>query len=283
MTPSCSLAFLGESNRPCGLVGMGRSAYFPKEGGEDARIPPRRAAGLPADGGRGPGHYTVCDRRPRLRKVVPCEAVTYREWGPQELLELSLAADDPELILPVWRVYPQVRQDDPLAGGAQQGSPLPHREWLGQALAISDFISDREFRRRGLYAEVCKPLGVRAVTKVFLPTGGATGASFVFDTIRSRFTEIDCVSDSPAHPPGPGRLRRNAHAWRTYWALIDPPQRPDQAAAPHATRRAVLARAAAGVDNTVIAQAPSSSPGTIRKHLDTSTTSSKSVLGEKQP
>jgi len=81
----------------------------------------------------------------------------------------------------------QVRHDDPLAGGAPHGSSLPNREWLGRALAISDFISDREFRRRGLYAEVCKPLGVRAVMKVFLPAG----ASFVFDSTRSRFTETD--------------------------------------------------------------------------------------------
>ena len=66
-----------------------------------------------------------------LRKVVPCEAVSYREWSPQELLGFSLAADDPESILPVWRVYPQVRQGDPLAGGASHGSPLPNREWLG--------------------------------------------------------------------------------------------------------------------------------------------------------
>ena len=126
-----------------------------------------------------------------MRRVVRCEAVSYREWSPQEVLESSLAADDPASILPVWDAYPQVRQDDPLAGGASPGSPLPNREWLGRALAISDFIGDREFRRRGLYAEVCKPLGVRAVMKVFLPAGRAAGASFVFDTTRSRFTETD--------------------------------------------------------------------------------------------
>ena len=81
-----------------------------------------------------------------LRRVVRCEAVSYREWSAQDLLEFSLAADDPASILPVWDAYPQVRNDDPLAGGALHGSPLPHREWLGRALAISDFLSDREFR-----------------------------------------------------------------------------------------------------------------------------------------
>jgi hypothetical protein len=35
--------------------------------------------------------------------------------------------------------------------------------------------------------------GLRAVMKVFLPTGRAAGASFVFDTTRSRFTETGCA------------------------------------------------------------------------------------------
>ena len=171
-----------------------------------------------------------------LRRVVRCEAVCYREWSPQELLEFSLAADDPASILPVWRAYPQVRQDDPLAGGASHGSPLPNREWLGRALAISDFISDREFRRRGLYAEVCKPLGVRAVMKVFLPTGRATGASFVFDTTRSRFTETDRLTLAAPYPaPGTAAAQRTrakdlSGAYRFHRGG------PDEATAPHATR-----------------------------------------------
>ena len=203
-----------------------------------------------------------------MRRVVRCEAVSYREWSPQELLESSLAADDPASILPVWRAYPQVRQDDPLAGGAPHGSPLPNREWLGRALAISDFISDREFRRRGLYAEVCKPLGVRAVMKVFLPAGGATGASFVFDTTRSRFTETDRLTLERLIPHL-GQLRRNALARRTYPALIDSTAAARMRLLRLTPReRVVLARAAAGETNTVIAQALFVSPGTVRKHLE---------------
>jgi DNA-binding CsgD family transcriptional regulator len=202
-----------------------------------------------------------------LRRVVRCEAVSYMEWSPQDLLEFSLAADDPASILPIWDAYPRVRQDDPLAGGALHGSSLPHREWLGRTLAISDFISDREFRRRGLYAEVCKPLGVRAVMKVFLPAGRATGASLVFDT-KSRFTETDRLTLERL-VPHLGQLRRNALARRTYPALIDS----TAAARIRLLRltpreRVVLARAAAGETNTVIAQALFVSPGTIRKHLE---------------
>jgi DNA-binding CsgD family transcriptional regulator len=187
---------------------------------------------------------------------------------PKELLEFSLAADDPASILPIWDAYPQVRNGDPLAGRAPHANSLPDREWLGRALASSDFISDREFRRRGLYAEVCKPLGVRAVMKVFLPTGGATGAALVFDTTRNRFAETDRLTLQRV-VPHLGQLRRNALARRAYPALID-----STAAARikllrlTPRERVVLARAAAGETNTVIAQALFVSPGTVRKHLE---------------
>ena len=203
-----------------------------------------------------------------LRKVVRCEAVGYWEWSAQELLGFSLTADKPAVILPVWDVYPQVRRDDPLPGWAPRGSPLPHTEWFGRTLAISDFVSDREFRRRGLYAEVCKPLGVRAVMKVFLPTGAATGASLVFETTRSRFAETDRLTLQRI-VPHLAQLRRNALARRTYPALID-----STAAARMRLRRltprerVVLARAAAGETNAAIAAALFVSPGTVRKHLE---------------
>jgi DNA-binding CsgD family transcriptional regulator len=149
-----------------------------------------------------------------------------------------------------------------------RGSPLPHHQWLGQPLMISDFLSDREFRSRGLYAEMCQPFGVRAVMKMFLPTGGATGAAFVFETTRSRFTDTDRLAVQRI-VPHLAQLRRNAHARRTYPALID------STAAARAKlgrltprEQVVLARAAAGETNTVIAQALFVSAGTIRKHLE---------------
>jgi DNA-binding CsgD family transcriptional regulator len=190
------------------------------------------------------------------------------EWSSQELLEQSLAAEEPEQVMQVWAEYRQVRPQDPLPGGAGGGSPLPDREWLGQALMISDFISDREFRSGGLYAEMCKPFGVRAVMKVFLPTGGVTGATFVFEATRSRFTEDDRLAVRGI-VPHLAQLRRNAHARRTYPALID-----STAAARTKLQRltpreqVVLARAAAGETNSVIAQALFVSAGTVRKHLE---------------
>src|SRR5690242_11820814 len=55
-----------------------------------------------------------------LRRVIRCEAVSHWEWSAHELLESSLAADDPQSNLWVWGLYPQVRQDDPLPGWAPQ-------------------------------------------------------------------------------------------------------------------------------------------------------------------
>ncbi len=206
-----------------------------------------------------------------LRRAVPCEAVSYHEWSPQELLEFSLVADEPDTWLPVWRTYPRVRQDDPLAGGpgpTPDPSPLPDREWLGRALAISDFLGDREFRSRGLYAEVCRPLHVRAVMKLFLPTDAGSGASLVFSTTRSCFTDSDRLTLQRILPHLV-QLRRNAKARKTYAALMTSAA----AARPRLQRltpseRVVLARAAAGETNFVIAKALFISPGTVRKHLE---------------
>jgi DNA-binding NarL/FixJ family response regulator len=69
--------------------------------------------------------------------------------------------------------------------------------------------------------------------------------------------------------PHLAQLRRNALARRTYPALLDS----TAAARVKVLRltpreRVVLARAAAGETNTVIAQALFVSPGTIRKHLE---------------
>jgi hypothetical protein len=55
--------------------------------------------------------------------------------------------------------------------------------------------------------------------KVFLPTGGATGAGLVFDTTRSRFTERDRLILQRI-VPHLGQLRCNAHARKTYQALL---------------------------------------------------------------
>lgn len=260
---------LAGSKRPSGLVAMGRSAYFLKG---VVRMRADRCEALlgflseaVSDQGTTPFPARVLAG---MRLVVRCETVWYFEWSPQELLEFSLAADEPEKILRVWPAYRHVRHDDPLPGGAPDGGPLPDREWLGQALTISDFVSGREFRRGGLYAEICRPLGVRAVMKLFLPAGAAAGASLVFDTTRSRFTDSDRLALQRLIPYLV-QLRRNAHARKAYLALLDSTAAARTRLQPLTPReRVVLARAAAGETNAMIAQALFISPGTVRKHLE---------------
>jgi hypothetical protein len=130
---------------------MGRSAYFPKQGVVTMRADRREAVldfllEAVTGGGTTPFPVRVLAG---LRPVVRCEAVSYTEWSSQELLEQSLAAEEPDQVLQVWAGYRQVKHEDPLPGGAECGSPLPDHQWLGQPLMISDFLTDREFRRGG--------------------------------------------------------------------------------------------------------------------------------------
>jgi hypothetical protein len=97
-----------------------------------------------------------------LRRVVRCAQVAYFEWRPEELLEFSLAADEPESILPVWGAYPQVRNDDPLSGGpapGQRESLLPDPDWLGRPLAISD-VNMRSVGRAAFLRVWCHPVWI---------------------------------------------------------------------------------------------------------------------------
>ncbi|MGB6614143.1 MAG: LuxR C-terminal-related transcriptional regulator, partial [Trebonia sp.] len=69
--------------------------------------------------------------------------------------------------------------------------------------------------------------------------------------------------------PHLGQLRRNALARRTYPALMDSTAAARMRLLRLTPReRVVLARAAAGETNAVIAQALFVSPGTVRKHLE---------------
>lgn len=207
-----------------------------------------------------------------MRRMIRCDAVSYREWGARGVLEFSIAADDPEAWVRVWSAYPRVRRDDPIPGGPAGPADergLPAAEWIGRPLALTDLVCDRELRRRELYVEICKPLGVRSVLKLFLPTEGASGASFVFDTSRQRFTDADRLVLQRVLPHLV-QLRRNATARRR---CAERMRAADGAAAEKLGRltpreHVVLARAAAGETNGEIARALFVGPPTVRKHLE---------------
>ena len=124
-----------------------------------------------------------------LRRLVPALAVSYHVWSVGGYRR-SLAADEPAAVERVWSVYPLVRETDPLPGGPARRIEPPDPP-IGRATRFSDLISLRAFRRLDLHGEVCQPLDVDYVMKLFLPGSGGEWSAFVFDREGRDFTERD--------------------------------------------------------------------------------------------
>ncbi len=126
-----------------------------------------------------------------LRELVPCAAVSWHEWRVDNgHVRIQLSSTDAERTASVWEAYPHYRHEDPLPGGCPHvGRCVP--AIVGQAIRLSDLISQRAFRRSGLYAHVCSPLGVNHVMKLFLPVRKGVARSFVFDRARRDFSDRD--------------------------------------------------------------------------------------------
>jgi DNA-binding CsgD family transcriptional regulator len=192
----------------------------------------------------------------QFRRLIPCDTVSYHEWSFDGRLNFCVSSDDEEAVLDTWRAYPAFHHQDPLPAGFGDEASIAHVP-RAQALRFSDVISLREFRRLDLHREVCRPLGVDYVMKIFLPvtTGGT---AFVFDAGCRDFTERDrAVLDVLA--PHLTRLHRRAAS-----------QRPPAAAASILTSREqqVMRLVAEGLSNGEVANALFLAPGTVRKHLD---------------
>lgn len=193
-----------------------------------------------------------------LRRLVPCDAVAYREWAEERGYYLRVtAADDLDERWTVWRHYQEVRNDDPLPGGAGR----PPEEVVGRPLAIADVTSHRRFRQTAVYAEQCRPLGVRDVLKLFLPVAGNVCSAFVFDTSAPQFSERDKLVLQRLIPLLV-QIQRNARLRARVLVAHD-------RLAPLTIReREVLARVADGETNEQIAAALCVGPSTVRKHLE---------------
>lgn len=198
-----------------------------------------------------------------LLRVVPCNSVAYRAWNESSLTDSAYALVDQAPVWSYWQRYPEFRRDDPFpsqpAPRPGDSGPIAALDQIGRPLVLSDAVTARALRHTGLYTEMMRPLGVRDVLKIFLPTHRKRGSALVFDTTSAFLDEDREVVQRLA--PALAQFERNARA-RSLSATAD-------LRLERLTPREleVLARAASGEANARIAAALFVSPNTVRKHL----------------
>jgi DNA-binding CsgD family transcriptional regulator len=190
-----------------------------------------------------------------LRRLVPCDDVAFSELDRVRQRVLGGLEDPvwdgPEVDVSYW----EIRHEHPVCHRHETtGDFRAHR--------VSDFVGQRELRRRRIYAEWFRPLGVEHQltvgldaplwhTKVFLFSRGA----------GPDFTERDCIVLDALRPYFEGRhalweaRRRSAGAAPELEALT-------------ARERDVLLLVTDGLTNARIAERLWITPGTVRRHLE---------------
>jgi DNA-binding CsgD family transcriptional regulator len=191
-----------------------------------------------------------------LRRLIPSAIASSHEWDPVRGWGHTVEGADRADVGPLWFRYLRVSEQDPFPGSpqaqARRGAPV------GMACRFSDVLSLRQFRRLDLYAEICRPLGINHVMKLFFAVGKTGTAYLVFDSERRAFTERDrAVLDVLA--PHLALIRRRSRR------LSDPSP---EAASLSPREREILRLVASGMTNREIAASLFIAPGTVRKHLD---------------
>jgi DNA-binding CsgD family transcriptional regulator len=198
-----------------------------------------------------------------LRRLVPCAAVSWHEWRVDDgRVRIQLSSTDAERTASVWEAYPHYRHEDPLPGGCPGfGRCMPRI--VGRTIRLSDLVSNRAFRGSGLYAHVCRPLGVNHVMKLFLPVRAGIARSVVFDRKRRDFGDRD-VAVVDVLLPHLLDLEDRAR-WRRL-----APRKDDADGRERLTSREceILGLVGEGFSNAEIAARLWIAPGTVRKHLD---------------
>lgn len=133
---------------------------------------------------------------------------------------------------------------------------------LRSVLKISDFYSDREYRSSGMYADVCRPQGIRHKIALWLPEppGPSRGPGRTVGLCFFRFSDPDFSERDRALLT---LLRPHLHQ-----AYLDAERR-RATVSPLTSRQTGLLRLVAdGHTNTQIARRLGLSEGTVRTHLE---------------
>jgi DNA-binding CsgD family transcriptional regulator len=190
----------------------------------------------------------------RLRRLVPCEVLSYGEFDPEGLFyrrlgRLRLAGAPLEPVTPAIReAQLRLRGQFPHPPAAAMSAPV---------LRCSDRIPLREMRKTELYWEVGRPLHIDYIVTVWLHDGhGRPLGYFAFDRLKPDFTDHD-LSVLQMLRPHLAQLARNASC-----------RLPASKNGLTPREREVLALVAQGKENWEIASLLYIARGTVHKHLD---------------
>jgi DNA-binding CsgD family transcriptional regulator len=141
-----------------------------------------------------------------LCRLIPCEVATYDEMNPGRHISIDRASPDGimtrKLLHQCWR---PVMHEHPVLMHCQRTGDL-------HAYRISDFYSQREFRRRALFHEFYRKINVEDALCNGIRVSGPVVVGCAFHRDRRSFTEKDCFMFDLIGP----HLRQ---AWRNARAM----------------------------------------------------------------
>jgi len=196
---------------------------------------------------------------PKLARLVGCDVITYNEIGLDggeiRYADFPCGVRDPAR----GEAFSNHVQEHPIVAHYQMsGEPGP--------VKISDFLSQRQFHRLGLYSEFYRHLSVEHQMALALPAQGRQIVGIAFNRSSTDFSEHDRAIAGALHGPLASGLERARRRHQARLALAAPP--PPLSSGLTSREAEILRLVAAGRTNTAIARSLDVSPRTIAKHLE---------------
>lgn len=196
---------------------------------------------------------------PQLVRVVACDVITYNEIGPDPGWVRYVDYPNGARVAALSAAFTAHLHEHPLVAH--------HRVMADTGPAkISDFLTQRQFHRLGLYCEFYRPLAVEHQMAIALPAPENQVIGIALNRSHSDFTESDRSVLAILQAPLISGLRRAQarHRARQAAGLAA------SSGLPGLTSREseILRLVAAGRTNTAIGRALGVSPRTVAKHLE---------------